>query len=91
MRTSDVFSDGISLVAMYSTFSLFHVNGVGGEIPMDNGVTPWVEIEPFLSNGRRRQIERPKRRVEGGLDGLLTRDGTHILGLCPKTQRKMTT
>jgi hypothetical protein len=48
-----------------TTLALFEVNGIGGEVPVDDGVAPEVEVQTLLSDGGGHQNEWPERRVEG--------------------------
>ena len=59
-----VLADRVPLVAIHTALALFEVDGVGGKVPMHDGVTPPVEIDAFLAYGSGRENEWPERRVE---------------------------
>ena len=64
----DVLADGVTLVAIDASLTLLEVDGVAREVPVDDGVAPPVEVDPLLTDRRRRQHKRPERRVEGRPD-----------------------
>ena len=46
----NILSDRMAFVAMNPTFTLFEINGIGRQVPMDHGMAPIVEVQPFLTN-----------------------------------------
>ena len=51
---------------MDAAFALLQIDGIRRQIPVHDGVAPSVEVESFLTDRRRSENERAKRRVEGG-------------------------
>jgi hypothetical protein len=47
---------------------LLEVDGVGGEVPVNDGVAVEVEVEAFLADGGGGEDERPEGGVEGGAE-----------------------
>jgi hypothetical protein len=45
---------------MHPALALLQVDRVRGQVPVDHRVTVGVEVEPLLSDGGRRQDERPE-------------------------------
>ena len=56
----DVFPDGMPLVAMYPSFTLFKINRIGRQVPVNDGVTISMEIQPLLTDRGGRQDEWPE-------------------------------
>lgn len=50
---------------MDATFALLEIYRVAGKIPVDEPVTPRMEVEALLTDGRARHDEGPERTVEG--------------------------
>ncbi len=57
----DILSDSMAFITMNPTFALFKINGIGRQVPMDHGMAPSVEVQPFLTYRGRRQNEGTKR------------------------------
>src|SRR5690606_36663983 len=64
VKPSDIFSDSVSLITMYTAFALFEVYGIGRQIPVHDGMTKKVKVESFLAHGRGGQYKRSKGRIE---------------------------
>ena len=58
----------MSFVAVDPPFSLLHIDGICGQVPMHYCMTICMEVEPFLAHGRRREHEGPKWRIESFAD-----------------------
>ncbi len=60
----DVPADGVALLSRDAALPLLEVHRTGWRIPVDNCVTPPVEVHTFLADGRGGKDERPERAVE---------------------------
>ena len=60
----DVPADGVALVAVDAPLALLEVDGVGGQVPVDDGVAPEMEVQSLLPDRRGGHHEGPERRVE---------------------------
>ena len=61
VRGADVLSHGMSLEAVDAALALFEVGGVGGEVPVHEGVAPPVEIDSLLADRGGGEDHRPER------------------------------
>jgi len=57
----NILSDRMAFIPMNPAFALFKINGIGRQVPMDHGMAPSVEVQPFLTYRGRRQNEGTKR------------------------------
>ncbi len=55
----------MAFVAVDSALALLQVDRVGGQVPVDHGVTVEMEVETLLTDRGGGQHEGPKRGVEG--------------------------
>lgn len=58
-------ADGMTLAAVGPAFSMFHVDRVAGQVPVNDPVTVGMPIQTFLHYQRRGQHEGLERGVEG--------------------------
>ena len=58
----------MTVIAVDTALTLFEVNWIRGEIPVDHSVAVPVKVEPLLADGSRTQHQTARRRVEGGPD-----------------------
>lgn len=66
---------------MDATLALLEVDGVGGEVPVIDGVAIGVEVEAFLSDGRGGEDKRAEGAIEGFADGLGAGEGGGLVVL----------
>ena len=64
MRVRHVAAHGVPFVPVHTSLTLLEIDRVRRQVPVRNRVAVGVEVEPFLPHGRRRQDERPERRIE---------------------------
>ena len=65
----DVPSDGVTLVPVNAPLALLQVDRVVGQVPMDDGVAPEMEVQPLLPDRCGGEDEGPERGVECPGDG----------------------
>lgn len=66
----DVPPHGVALVPVHPAFALLHVDGVGGEVPVDHRVAIAVKVEALLAHRGGGEDEGAERAVERVADDL---------------------
>ena len=64
ITVSDVLANGETFEAIDTAFPLFQIDGIGGEIPMDDPAAVVMKIQTFLTNGGRGQHKGTEWGVE---------------------------
>ena len=59
----------MTLVSVDAPLALLQVDGIGGQIPVDDRVAPEMEVQSLLSNRSGREDERPEWGIERSGDG----------------------
>ena len=65
-RLRDVLPDGVAVIAVDPSFTLFQVDGVRGKVPVNHRVAIPVKVEALLPDGGSAKHERPEGRIERG-------------------------
>lgn len=77
MPCDKVQPDCMVFVTVDAAFALLHVDRITRQVPVDDAVAIWMEIQPFLPDGCRRQNER----LEGGVKCCPHKTGPVYAGL----------